>query len=157
MIRANLAIGALLALTSPSWARMALNPNVTQTRIAQTICVPGYTKSVRPSTTYTNGVKRKLLREAGLSESDKSEYELDHIVPLALGGHPRSLDNLMLQPWEGPSGAKKKDRLEVKLQCLVCTGQLGLSEAQQAIYNDWPKAYHRYAVVKCQRRARRPG
>ena len=157
MIRALLAAGALLALNSPSWARIALNPDVTQNRIAQTICVPGYTKTVRPSTTYTNGVKRKLLREAGLSESDKSGYELDHIVPLALGGHPRSLDNLMLQPWEGSSGAKKKDRLEVKLQCLVCTGQLGLSEAQQAIYNDWPKAYHRYAVVKCQRRARRPG
>ena len=158
MIRALLAAGALLALTSPSWARIALNPDVTQNRIAQTICVPGYTKTVRPSTTYTNGVKRKLLREAGLSESDKSEYELDHIVPLALGGHPRSLDNLMLQPWEGSNGAKKKDRLEVKLQCLVCTGQLGLSEAQQAIYTNWPQAYHRYAVVKCQRKkARRTG
>jgi len=134
---------------------MALNPDVTQHTIAQTICVPGYTKTVRPSTNYSNGVKRKLLREAELDESDKSDYELDHIVPLALGGHPRSLDNLMLQPWEGTSGAKRKDRLEVKLQCLVCAGQVGLAEAQQAIYTDWPKAYHRYAVVKCQRKARR--
>jgi len=69
--------------------------------------------------------------------------------------HPRSLDNLMLQPWEGTSGAKRKDRLEVKLQCLVCAGQVVLAEAQQAIYADWPKAYHRYPVVKCQRKARR--
>ncbi|MFT3848515.1 MAG: hypothetical protein QM739_07480 [Propionivibrio sp.] len=51
-------------------------------------------------------------------------------------GHPRSLDNLMLQRWEGTTGAKRNDRLEVKLQCLVCAGQLGLAEAQQAIYTD---------------------
>lgn len=37
-----------------------------------------------------------------------SQYELDHIVPLALGGHPRNLKNLMLQPWEGADGAHAK-------------------------------------------------
>lgn len=100
-------------LTSSASAEMALNPDVTPRRIANTICVPGYTKSVRPSTSYTNGVKRKLLREAGRSEARMADYELDHIIPLALGGHPRSLRNLMLQPWDGPTGAKKKDRLEV--------------------------------------------
>ena len=141
----------LFTLTSSAWAEMALNPDVTPRRIANTICVPGYTKSVRPSTSYTNGVKRKLLREAGRSEARMADYELDHIIPLALGGHPRSLRNLMLQPWDGPTGAKKKDRLEVKLQCLVCSGQLGLSDAQKAIYTDWPKAYHTYATVKCHR------
>lgn len=66
MIRALLAAGALLALNSPSWARIALNPDVTQNRIAQTICVPGYTKTVRPSTTYTNGVKRNRCARPGV-------------------------------------------------------------------------------------------
>lgn len=43
-----------------------LNPDVTQATILQTICVAGYTASVRPSTSFTNGVKQKLLRELGL-------------------------------------------------------------------------------------------
>ena len=153
-LRAPIVGIVLLAMAPLAWAKIALNPDVTQASIANTICVPGYTKSVRPSTSYTNGVKRKLLREIGLEETHLSDFELDHIIPLALGGHPRSLDNLMLQPWEGVTGAKKKDRLEVKLQCLVCSRQLELSEAQQVIYSDWPTAYHTYAKTKCQRGVR---
>ena len=135
----------------PALAGMALNPDVHQATIAQTICIPGYTKSVRPAVSYTNGVKLKLLRQAGLDPSHAPEYELDHIVPLALGGHPRQLDNLQLQPWDGENGAKRKDRLEAKLQCLVCSGEVPLETAQQAIYDDWPAAYHRYARTKCHR------
>ena len=156
LFRATLVGISFFTMTTFAWAGMALNPDVTQSSIAQTICVPGYTRSVRPSTSYTIGVKLKLLREAGLEENQRSQYELDHIVPLALGGHPRNLSNLMLQRWDGPTGAKKKDRLEVKLQCLVCTGQVELSEAQQSIYTDWTKAYHDFALVKCHRKARRP-
>lgn len=141
-------------LTFPSigQARGSLNPDVRQETIQETICIPGYTKSVRPATTYTNGVKQKLMREAGLSyDVAASEYELDHIIPLALGGHPRNLNNLDLQPWEGQHGAKRKDRLEVKLQCLVCSGQVKLVTAQEDIAGDWGAAYSKYAKVKCRR------
>src|SRR5438128_584704 len=72
----------------------AVSGDVTQVNIHQTICVPGWTASVRPSTTYTNGVKAKLLRAHGLSTADASKYELDHFIPLALGGHPRKPENL---------------------------------------------------------------
>ena len=131
-------VGATYATVPAS----ALNPDVRASTIAQTICTAGYTKDVRPGTAYTNGVKLKLLREQRLEPSSSSDYELDHIIPLALGGHPRSLSNLMLQPWDGANGAKRKDRLEVKLQCLVCTGQVQLDEARGAIFNDWQAAYH---------------
>ena len=80
-----------------------LNPDVTPATLSQTICRAGYTKTVRPSTSFTNGIKMRLFREqAKDSETEKASYELDHIVPLALGGHPRNLHNLALQPWEGP-------------------------------------------------------
>lgn len=153
------AFGVLLAvaLMDPAAAQgaMALNSDVRQDTIHQTICISGYTATVRPSTSYTNGIKRKLLRETGRSETAAGDFELDHIVPLALGGHPRSPNNLMLQSWEGSSGAKRKDRLEVKLQCLVCSGQILLADAQRSIYQDWPRAYHRYASVKCHRSRRK--
>jgi hypothetical protein len=65
----------------------------------------------------------QLLAMAGIDPSHASEYELDHIIPLAVGGEPRALENLQLQLWEGAGGAKRTDRIEVKLQYLVCTGQ----------------------------------
>jgi hypothetical protein len=130
----------------------ALNPVVRQETIDQTICVPGYAKGVRPATSYTNGVKRMLFQRAHMNPALAQTYELDHIIPLALGGHPRKVENLALQPWEGENGAKRKDRIETKLQCLVCSGQVTLAQAQREILEDWQAAYHRYASVKCRRR-----
>ena len=121
-----------------------LNPDVRQDTIKQTICVPGYTASVRPSTTYTNGVKQKLMRQQSIAIETVGSYELDHRIPLALGGHPRNINNLMLQPWEGEDGAKKKDRLERALQRLVCASQVMLDEARRAIFFDWQAAFQTY-------------
>ena len=126
----------------------ALNPDVRQDTIQQTICIPGYTATVRPSTSYTNGVKLKLLREQALPASAAGKFELDHQIPLALGGHPRSLQNLVLQHWEGQDGAKVKDRLERRLQQLVCTGKVRLDEARRAIYVDWQGAYRTYFMTR---------
>jgi len=66
----------------------------------------------------------KLLRERDLPQAAAGHYELDHRIPLALGGHPRNLRNLELQPWDGEDSAKQKDRLERRLQVLVCKEQL---------------------------------
>ena len=68
-------------------------------------------------------------------------------IVLGVGGHPRNLKNLMLQPWDREDGAKKKDRLEKRLQRLVCSKQLGLRDAQAAIYGDWQSAYRRYVIA----------
>jgi hypothetical protein len=123
---------------------IALNPDVDEDTIDRTICLYGYTKSVRPATSYTNGVKKKLMQDAGIEAARVGDYELDHIVPLALGGHPRKLSNLMLQPWEGEHGAKMKDILEVRLQSLVCHGKLDLTDAQVCIAQDWEACAMRY-------------
>ena len=141
---------SLLTLSLPLLASaLPLNPDVRADTLGATICQAGYTRTVRPSTTYTNGVKRKLMREAGLYPALIRDYELDHIIPLALGGSPRALDNLMLQPWEGEDGAKKKDKLEVRLQKCVCAGVLDLTEAQEAISADWQEAARHYSRLHC--------
>lgn len=143
-----LALLASCSTTPPAPAVLVpvevLNPDVRPDTIDQTICVPGYTASVRPATSYTNGVKAKLLRDTGTDAANASKYELDHVVPLAVGGHPRNIKNLMLQPWDGQDGAKKKDRLERRLQQLVCSKLLGLRDAQAAIWTDWQAAYRRW-------------
>lgn len=127
-----------------------LNPDVTPDTLQQTICSNGYTRTVRPSSTFTNGIKKRLMREQRLDYgADKDAYELDHVIPLALGGHPRNPRNLVLQPWEGHDGAKRKDRLEVKLQCLVCSGAVPLPVAQEAIWTDWQQAQATSAHQRC--------
>jgi hypothetical protein len=122
----------------------AVFAEVQQTNIKATICVPGWTATVRPSTSYTQGVKHKMLRDAGVPESEAIKYELDHFVPLALGGHPRSIDNLWLQRWDGSWNARVKDRLERALQVKVCAGQIALDAARMAIEQDWKRAYEVY-------------
>jgi hypothetical protein len=107
---------------------LALSPDVTEATVSKTTCVAGYTRSVRPATSYTNGVKAKLLRGAGLDETRMGDFELDHTVPLALGGHPRKLSNLELQPWAGEHGAWRKDALKARMHNLVCEGELTLTE-----------------------------
>jgi hypothetical protein len=125
-----------------------LNPDVHQDTINQTICQKGYTKSVRPSTVYTNGVKQKLMRKQGIDWSRASELELDHIVPLTLGGHPRNIHNLTLQPWDGPDGAKVKDKLEVRLSHAVCAGKMSLAAAQECIWDDWRRCATEHPKIK---------
>lgn len=116
---------------------IALNPEVTVDTLAQTICVAGYTATIRPAVSYSNAVKAKLLRESGLEAALMSDYELDHLVPLGLGGHPRKLSNLALQPLSGSNSATKKDGFERQLQHMVCNGHIGLIEAQSCIAEDW--------------------
>lgn len=140
----------LLLLANNAYAQTSevINPDVRQDTIQSTICVPGYTKTARPSSSYTNGIKKRLLRERGLDyEAHKANYELDHIINLSVGGHPRNPKNLMLQPWNGQHGARKKDKLEVRLQKMVCRGQITLKEAQSCIWNDWV-ACSKTAVLK---------
>ena len=65
------------------------------------------------------------------------EYELDHIIPLEVGGNPQDRSNLALQPWYGEGSAVEKDRLENQLHRLVCNGEMGLIDAQKCIAEDW--------------------
>lgn len=100
----------------------ALLADVTQANIRTTICVSGWTATVRPSTSFTQHLKQLMLARAGLNPADSLAYELDHFVPLALGGSPRSEDNLGLQSWVGEWSARIKDRLERKLQVMGLRG-----------------------------------
>jgi hypothetical protein len=65
-------------------ATLALNPAVNQTTIHQTICVAGWTKTARPSAQALRPIKDRLMAEIGATNPQL--YELDHIVPLELGG-----------------------------------------------------------------------
>jgi hypothetical protein len=69
-------------------------------------------------------------------------------VPLAVGGHPRSEDNLWLQTWDGAWNARVKDRLERRLQVMVRAGEITLHTARTAIQHDWHAAYRKYVAAE---------
>jgi hypothetical protein len=117
------------ARVTASWTRTpgVVNPDVRQETIGQTICVGGWTRTVRPPTDYTSGVKEQQMREYGLGGSP-SAYQEDHLISLELGGHPTDPRNLWPEP---RPHAEKVDKIENELNRKVCSGQLTLAEAQR--------------------------
>lgn len=118
----------------------AVDPLVTRHNIQSTICVPGYTKTVRPAERITHRLKVQIMVVYGRS-GDLAEYELDHFIPLELGGCPDCVTNLWPEPYDPMPGAKQKDRVENYLHRQVCSGEMSLEEAQDAIRNDWVRVY----------------
>lgn len=128
---------AVLALLPAVCCAQSLNPSVTPDNIKRTICVPNWTAGIRPPVSYTNALKRQLLAQQHVPSARMRDYELDHVVPLALGGHPRDPHNLRLQPWNGPDGAHAKDVVEAKMHRAVCAGRVGLGQAQTCFMTNW--------------------
>ncbi|WP_327434160.1 hypothetical protein [Streptomyces sp. NBC_01236] len=131
---------AYLPLPDPSCQPGDLNPDVTQDTIDSTICVSGWTATVRPSSSYTTALKKKQIVEYGYTDTSTSDYEEDHFVPLELGGSPKSALNLWPEPEYGTKTAANKDTVENKLKKAVCAGTVSLTDAQDAIIADWTTA-----------------
>ncbi|MCZ4120269.1 hypothetical protein [Streptomyces sp. H39-S7] len=116
------------------------NPDVTQASIGSTICVSGWTATVRPPTSYTNALKVQQIAEYGYTDISTADYEEDHQVPLELGGAPRDPKNLWPEPRYGTKTATTKDGVETKLKNAVCKGTITLSSARTAIATNWTTA-----------------
>jgi hypothetical protein len=113
---------------------------VTQSNINSTICVSGWTATVRPPTSYTNPLKQQGIIDYGYSDTNMSDYEEDHMIPLELGGSPRDPRNLWPEPHYGTKTASTKDGVETKLKNAVCAGTITLSAARSAIKTNWTTA-----------------
>lgn len=114
----------------------AINPQVTQFNIASTICRKGWTATVRPPESYTEGLKRAGMAAYG-ETGPLSSVEEDHLIPLETGGSPTDPSNLWPQPYAGSASAHEKDREENALNKAVCSGAMKLADAQAKIVRDW--------------------
>ncbi|HXM57360.1 MAG TPA: hypothetical protein VOB72_18325 [Candidatus Dormibacteraeota bacterium] len=129
------------ALPDMACAPGATDPAVTQANVGSTICVSGYTTRVRPPVSYTDPIKTDMIRRYGLRGA-ASAYELDHLVPLEVGGAPRSVRNLWPEPRNQHPGASEKDHLENLLHDRVCQGRMPLADAQRMFEQNWVDAWH---------------
>jgi hypothetical protein len=135
--RIYLLLGALFWAQSALAESLPLNPAVTPETIQSTICVKGWTASIRPPVSYTNRIKKQRLHEMGLPLELIGDFQLDHKLPLSLGGSPDDPRNLILQDQDEAEG---KDAVERCLPAAVCSGLISLTDAQQAIWRDWRSA-----------------
>jgi hypothetical protein len=109
----------------------AIDPAVTQANIGSTICRSGYTTTVRPPESQTEKLKWDVA-EPAYAQHDLSG-ELDHLVPLELGG-ANDARNLWVEAGPIPN---PKDAVEDALHKAVCDGKVKLRDAQAAIAQDW--------------------
>ena len=82
-------------------------------------------------------VHRQAFAEYGIRYPvPRDTYEVDHLVPLELGG-----DNVIANLWpeaaEPTPGFHQKDQVENYLRDRVCSGAMSLPEAQRQIATDW--------------------
>ena len=109
------------------------------TTSVDTICVSGYTKTVRSVSTK---LKRQVYAQYNLPYPPPSgTYEADHFIPLGLGGN-NDIANLFPEAGEPRPGFKEKDIVENYLRQQVCAGDLPLPRAQEAIAEDWLAVYN---------------
>jgi hypothetical protein len=114
----------------------AINPDVTDATLKETIGTPGWTARVRPPVSYTNALKVQVMAEYGLT-GDPASFELDHLCPLCAGGHPTSQQNLWAQRRTGINGASTKDLTEVAAQHAILNGHMSLEEVRQGFMTSW--------------------
>ena len=116
-----------------------ITPGATTKATDANVCAADFESSVKP---VSNAERREALKRYG---KDSSSYtgELDHLVPVSLGGSNEP-DNL----WPGPTntvyGSADKKALELKLHQVVCDKQISLKDAQKAFRKDWTAAFERY-------------
>lgn len=127
-------------LPDPAAAPGVINPAVTPATTRTTICVHGWTATVRPPTSFTDKVRNRLTPTG----HKPLEGELDHRLSIEDGGAPADPANLWWMIYADRYGARVKDVLETKLSRAVCAGKMPLEEARAALLGNWLTAYERY-------------
>ena len=119
-----------------------LTPGAVRTTDPVEIC----THSTREFRHWSREADDRTLIEYGLPPGPHPEVEIDHLIPLGVGGAdddrnkwPEPRRNIEPQ-WN----AERKDRLEWKLRDLICAGELDVREAQHMMAEDWVEAYGRF-------------
>ena len=111
------------------------------------ICVKGYTKTVRNVST---ALRKKVFEEYDIEyPQPRGAYEVDHLVPLALGGS-NDIANLFPESAKPTPGFHEKDVVEVFLQQEVCSGRAALSASQRQIVTDWLAVYEKIPLEEIQ-------
>jgi hypothetical protein len=144
------------ALTSPAIAGADGDPTVPDNRLTPgaltssdpaVVCHAGYSREHRlygSDRSAYDAMRKAVFAAYGVPWSERGERELDHRVPLALGGAD-AIANLWPEPLPPtPWNAVLKDQLEYRAVVAACyRHMITLSEAQAIFLGDWRIGYCR--------------
>ncbi len=108
---------------------------------AAEVCTPGWSREHRH---VTEAMRDRVYAEYGRTRGPGC-CEVDHLVPLELGGS-NDFGNLWPQPDDPRPGDAEKDGLENELHRLVCAGKMPLADAQKCIASNWVECWEKYVV-----------
>jgi hypothetical protein len=121
------------ALPDPACTPGDVFPGATR----EQVCTSGYSSSVRDVTEIE---KEEVYAECGIFMHASGEYEVDHLVPLEIGGS-NDPSNLWPEAAEPKPGFHEKDQVEDFLHDQVCDGAITLVQAQEEIAANWLAVY----------------
>ena len=119
-------------------------PGAVLTTDKTVVCKTGYTKTVRA---VSESTKKKVFVEYGIPYSQHSNYEVDHLISLELGGG-NDISNLWPENSTIKNGSLSKDNFENYLHNQVCSGKMTLDEAQKEISSNWVLYYQAVSAGK---------
>ena len=134
-----------------------ITPGAIRTMNAAEICAPDFRTG--PFRQTTPAMKKQVYRLYGVERGKGicvGGCEIDHLVPLELGGLD-SIKNLWPQPSQPPPASREKDELANLLRARVCAGKIPLSKAQHALRTDWYQAYLDAGLGKAPKTEPAPG
>lgn len=145
------AVGAVSRHIAPDY--LYPDPKLTPGKIATsdfkelTSTVNGLTYSKNHRVT-PQSMKNQVCKEYPVNCKGNPRPEVDHFVPLALGGADDAL-NLWEEPdtimWNGQDwGYHTKDKLEAYMIIQMKKGKIAPKDAQNCIMNDWVSCYKQY-------------
>jgi hypothetical protein len=118
-------------LPDPRCTPGSFDPTMTRAKI----CAPGYrTSTYRPPSSQTSRAKWYVVEPAYGQRNVSGE--LDHLVPLELGGS-NDMTNFWVEAGKTPN---PKDTVENRLHREVCAGTISLHIAQLDIAHNWMTA-----------------
>lgn len=125
----------------PACTPGSVRSDVTQQTLRTTVCTTGWTAAHRPPSRETDRLKVAAMAAYDVPFADMSTTELDHDVPLELGGS-NDATNLWPERSDQPGHGfrNSKDGVENRLHDAVCAGRVPLSAARAAIAADWTSA-----------------
>ena len=85
-------------------------------------------------------MKNQVYASYGITAHAPGQYEVDHFIPLELGGS-NDITNLFPEAAEPKPGFHEKDKVENYLHDQVCNGSISVLDAQYKIANDWFAVY----------------
>ena len=115
----------------------ACTPGAVLTTNTTVVCKVGYTKTVRD---VSEATKKKVFAEYGITYSQHSNYEVDHLISLEIGGG-NDISNLWPENSKITDGSLTKDKFENYLHAQVCAGKMTIQEAQKEISTNWLSYY----------------